>query len=904
VEQGPGLITGQQNEQLPVQNNPATGAVQALAIDPTNPNVVYAGTVGGGVWKTANATDASPTWQPLTDQQLPFLDINSLAVSPVNPNEIFAGSGLTTAFQGKGGPSGFGVGRSLDGGLTWQVLGAGVLGGQSIRSIVPTTLDGGNVVLAASLYANNLFFLPPPQPGGGVYRSADGGVTWTQLSGAAHSGLPAESVSDLVADPGNPRRFYAAVAPFVFGSTGQEGVYRSDDGGLTWAPVNNGLAGLGTSPRILLAVHNSPAGNAVYAMVINRDGTLGGIFRSANQGADWTPMGTPAVDIFQQGQGMYPHGAIVADPHDPNVVYISGDGDDESTAGAFEVGTIVRGDAAQPPGAVWTRTYLDGANNTSPHPDSRALAFDDNGNLLEASDGGIARLSHPNDATVRQWQYVSNNLSDVEFHSVAYDPLSRVVLGGTQDNGTPVQTQPGAALWDDSLTVPGDGGVVAVDADQRAHPGTSIRYTSGQYLNQFNRSTWDANNNLLGTTFLGLNIVAGPGAGQNLFDFDPFVQFSNPLVLNAVDPRRLLIGTQTLYESFDQGDSLRNLGFSNGQYVGASPNPVGGFMNQTGVPLVYGGHLGAVANPDVIWAGVGDQIVYREHLGDPLQAVKGYRGGLVETIVADPQNYRHLFVCDDSNQVWYSADAGHSFRNLTADLPQVGGIVLTLEVARTGPLPTDVALVAGALNGVFARDLAGSGPHVWHRLGNNLPNVMVDDLHYYPEQRLLLAGTLGRGAWTLTNPFDRGDSSDPDTTPQAPLERAPASQVPGVAAGTLAKVAIPGAESPHGLLGLTGGDALLIAADAARRVGPAGPTPGNPGEEGGRDLPAGRDPETGQVGGYPRPAEGMPGAPLAPRGRRRRSASGLRVGPADGGWLEVANAVPEVRALTNEGPGE
>ena len=149
IEQGPGVITD-----LPAQVNPTTGAVEALAVDPTNADVVYAGAVNGGVWKTTNATSQRPTWTPLTDQQLPALDINSLAVSPVNPNVIYAGPGPTSSL-GFAGALGFGVGRSLDGGAHWQVLGADVLGGQAIRSIVPTTLDDGQVVLAGSLYRGN-----------------------------------------------------------------------------------------------------------------------------------------------------------------------------------------------------------------------------------------------------------------------------------------------------------------------------------------------------------------------------------------------------------------------------------------------------------------------------------------------------------------------------------------------------------------------------------------------------------------------------------------------------------------------------------------------------------------------------------------------------------------------------
>jgi hypothetical protein len=186
------------------------------------------------------------------------------------------------------------------------------------------------------------------------------------------------------------------------------------------------------------------------------------------------------------------------------------------------------------------------------------MVFDDNGNLLYASDGGVYRLSQPTNAAARQWRFLSAALNDVEFFNVEFDPLSKVIIGGTQDNGTPIQAKPGSGLWDASNTSVGDGGYVAVDADQTSHPGTSIRYTSTYYLYNFYRSTWDANNNFLGSSPVGLQIVAGPDAGQTLSYLNPYMQFYNPIVLNSIDPTRLLIGTATLYESFDQGDTLTN----------------------------------------------------------------------------------------------------------------------------------------------------------------------------------------------------------------------------------------------------------------------------------------------------------------------------------------------------------
>src|SRR5262249_9742545 len=162
---------------------------------------------------------------------------------------------------------------------------------------------------------------------------------------------------------------------------------------------------------------------------------------------------------------------------------------------------------------------------------------------------------------------------------------------------------------------------------------------------------------------------------------------------------------------------------------------------------VYGGHIGAITNPDVIWAGVGSQVVYREHLGDPLQVASGYNGSFVETIVADPKNYRHIFVVDNMNQVWVSTDAGRTFRNLTANLSQLTPIVATLEVVSTGPAPDDLVLLAGAANGVFALDQHSPGLSSWHRFGANLPHALVLDLRYDYKTNILVAGTLGRGAW-------------------------------------------------------------------------------------------------------------------------------------------------------------
>src|SRR5215813_12904157 len=102
LEEGPGPILNGQAVIPP--DNPVSGAINAIVASRTNPDLVYVGTVNGGVWKTTDATADSPSWTPLTDRRLPGLSINSLAISPIDSRILFAGTGSTSAFGGDGSP--------------------------------------------------------------------------------------------------------------------------------------------------------------------------------------------------------------------------------------------------------------------------------------------------------------------------------------------------------------------------------------------------------------------------------------------------------------------------------------------------------------------------------------------------------------------------------------------------------------------------------------------------------------------------------------------------------------------------------------------------------------------------------------------------------------------------------
>jgi photosystem II stability/assembly factor-like uncharacterized protein len=891
VEQGPGtiIIDGIANPPL------ETGAVQALAVDPSNANIIYAGTVNGGVWKTTNATAANPTWAPLTDQQLPALSIDSVAVSPVSPNIVYAGTGSASSFYNDGSP-GFGLARSTDGGATWQVLAADTFANQKVRSVVPTSLDGGNVVLVQTYGAGTSL---AGYPNGSVYRSSDGGQTFSRISGAPGSGLPDQLASDLVADPSDPSRFYAAVR--VQGTaTGKEGVYRSDDGGLTWTQVNNGLTGLDTARVIQLAVHNSPGHDVVYAMILSPSADLQGVFRSDDLGSTWTSMGTPSQNIF--GQGPLYRRAMVADPTDPNVVLLAGEGISvpNNNLVKTEPGTVVRGDASlkQP----WTSVVDDGANGTAPHPDSRALVFD-NGNLLDACDGGIYRLADPDTPATRVWTFASGNMDTAEFHSVAYDPVSHVIVGGLQDNGYVVQSAPGSTTWSEFLS--GDGGVVAIDSDQAAHPGTSIRYSSIQffgyaqqqtpgpdkieYLGSFNRQTFDANNVAGPAVRIALKIVAGDGKGKDLFHFDPNIQFYQPFVLNAVDPRRLLIGTGNLYESFDQGDSLTDLGPA-GAIVGSSTAGHLGFN----IAMAYGGRLGGVANPDVFYVGAGASILHRVHLGDPITTLSAYPGGNVMNLAVDPQDYRRLYVVDQQGRVWASADEGATWSDLTANLPQLTDDYVGRTIAIfSSPSARDDVLIVGAQGGVFAMVGPGQVGARWAALGDGLPHALVLDLHYDYTDNVLVAGTLGRGAWALSNPFAQ-ELNAPQAaalTGQSGAAAGPAAT--GSVSGALAAPAAASFDSPRPASPAEDGASLseaLLAAMSATSSAATATAPSGLATMPGASAPAGNAP-----GSAPSPMPQQQGASA--------SASPALAPSWAGAGADLAFAGGELQAPTAALPG-
>lgn len=680
-------------------NNPVCGAIQTVAAHPTNPDILYIGAVNGGIWRTTNATAANPDWTPLTDF-LPSLSIGALEFDPTDLTHqtLIAGSARLSSFAGEGGKR-IGVLISTDGGNTWTVLGSATLAGQDITSVAAR----GNVLLAAA----DSVWTRGNAGGGGLFRSTNSGTSFTLISGSALTGLPAGSISDLVGDPGNPNRFYAAVVT--------NGIYRSDNLGATWIDVTKGITDISdVTVKIEMAIHNSSAGNAVYVGVINNtlivtnDYELGGLYRSDNAGVSWTLLDVPQTHLSPEGGQGDLHFSIAADPNSNTVVYVGGD----TTAFPPFTGNLFRGDASRPSGTQF-ETIMD---VTAPHADSREMVFDANGNLIETDDGGIYRRSLPQ-SNLGVWSSVTGNLAAMEAHDVAYDSVAGVAMIGTQDNGTQIQSSHGSKVW--RMVQGGDGGDVAID--DTTVPGRSIRYGSSQFLSGFFRDTYDANNNRVSH--------ASPGP-TGLADLPQFV---TPIKLNKTDPRRLVIATASaVYESLDQGGTVSAVG------PGLEVRPPA---------LAYGGWFADVPHPDVLYYGAESTVFLHATNGGPAVPTEApFPGAKVQGIVLDLKDWHRAFVID-SSRVYVTPDAGTEiWTDITGNLTGVG----KLRCLEFFPFGCSYVLAVGTDTGVYVCQDDDLGN--WYKLGAGLPNAPVYDMTFNPRAHLLAVGTLGRGAWSFDVP--------------------------------------------------------------------------------------------------------------------------------------------------------
>ena len=279
------------------------GRVVAVAGVPSQPNVYYFGGVGGGVWKT---TDGGGAWLPMSDGQFKTSSVGAIAVADSDPNVVYVGMG-ESCVRGNA-SNGDGVYKSVDGGKTWRNV--GLQDSQTIGAIRVHPRNPDIVYVAA------LGHLWGPNELRGVYRSTDGGGSWKQVFTRG----PDAGAVDLAMDPANPRVLYASFwqvrrNPYHFDSGGAgSGLFKSTDGGDTWTDISR-APGLPRTVLGRIGIAVSPANpERVWAIV---EAAEGGVFRSDNSGRAWTKVNDQ--NILRQRAWYYNH--IFADPQNADTVY-------------------------------------------------------------------------------------------------------------------------------------------------------------------------------------------------------------------------------------------------------------------------------------------------------------------------------------------------------------------------------------------------------------------------------------------------------------------------------------------------------------------------------------------------------------------------------------------------------
>jgi len=369
-----------------------SGRVIDIAVHPTNKDTWYVAAAAGGVWYTQNH---GITFEPIFDQYGSY-SIGCLAIAPSNPNTIWVGSGENNNQRSVS--YGDGIYKSLDGGKSFTNM--GLKNTEHIGKIIVHPTNENIIWVAA--------YGPLWSSGGerGVYKSTDGGSTWTRtLLVSEHTGI-----SEIAIDPNNPDVLYAAAHQrrrheyTYIGGGPESGLYKSTDGGVTWKEINNGLP-KGDMGRVGLAVSPADA-NVVYAIVEARY-DKGGVYRSNNRGENWTKQGS-----FSTSGNYYQE--IFCDPKDVNKVF------------AMD---------------TYMHHSTDGGKNFVPtgernkHVDNHCIWIDpsNTNHWLVGCDGGLYETyTH-----AKEWNFYGN-LPIIQFYKVATDNASPFynIYGGTQDNNS------------------------------------------------------------------------------------------------------------------------------------------------------------------------------------------------------------------------------------------------------------------------------------------------------------------------------------------------------------------------------------------------------------------------------------------------------------------------------------
>ena len=806
-------------------NNPATGAIMYALSMPGDPNTLFMGSVAGGLWQSSTNNQGVQSWKPLGDN-LGSLSIGAMAFNTSIPKDLWVGFGHQSALTGAGGAlTGLSVYDTSS--QSWRVpTGNSVLINQDITQV---SASGNSIVVGTKGVGSNATE--------NLWVSTNGGANFNPVS----NGLNPGEITSLVRDPTNSNRLYAAVSNTT--SLNNTGVYLSIDNGLNWKKLSalNVLQNTSPNQSMTAIIRLSIANDGVLvADLVNPvigtkgvEGALGNtantavaVYRTSNQGSSWTSMGTPitketvngapyTANLYTSGQYSI-HGRVLVDPNNSSVIYISGDtqgpealiGNDPtittSIGGSIWSGRLFRGNYDPATGlTTWTPITDNFANGSGPHADSRFMMIDSQGNLVQTDDGGIYKLTNPQNSS-GIWQSSNFNLQIGEVHSAAWNSLTHTAVTAAQDNGAAFQNQSNQSPF--TVLSGGDGGVAAVNPN--AGTGKAALYTSSQYLGGLTRTIVDSTNTATSMTTLRPYFVSGgvtyylsnpptstggesePPDGPETYNeahdgaiaagASPekvTIPFIPVMVLNSQDKSRFAIGG---YESFVGTDSLatpasqlleipvsqvtnitqanngnnypvRSLAFGAHNNANALLTGTGTFDNtKTGGLLYYNNNVTNTTSPTELYRDTSYYGIQASLFDRKLDTGQIYFTNGVEINRAQISS-----TTNDGVTSWGLQD---TLTNITGNincstciyrgLDQIYKYnVNALVTGGTNMSPSDPLNTKNYL--YTLRDPANAATFTWDKRLGSLPNAPIYGIQYSSDDDVLLVNTLGRGVFML-----------------------------------------------------------------------------------------------------------------------------------------------------------
>ena len=668
------------------------GRTRTILIDVADAsgNTWIAGNVGGGVWKTS---DQGSTWTNLSPD-MENIAVTTLAQSASNPQILYAGTG-----EGWVGNldaiDGSGVFKSTDGGSTWTNITP--LSGtelnpdfSAVSRAVVDPTDANVLVVSAS---------------DKIYRTSDGGTTWSQVYDGAWT------VMHVIAAKSDFDIQYAAVK--------NEGIVKSIDAGLTWS-ATTGAFPVTTNARIEIAASRTDP-NKVYAGVAG-----GGLVASNDGGTNWHLI--PDDTGWLNAQGWYDN-IITVNPYDDNIIYVGGI---DLWKFTIDFSTNTKTDTRV---SDAYNNSINGFSWTSGvHPDQQFIdVIDDGGGnfrLLVGNDGGIDVSVSNSDPGTTNGDFTT---SDIGYNTTQFYGADKVkghsqYIGGAQDNGTWLSNRSEAASSssDYSFEIGGDGFEVI------AHWTDSDKMIGGWQRNGLQKTT---NGGLSWTSFKDL-LISDCGWGDGCF------QFFTHVATSYQDPEMVYTVTRDgIFRSSDFANSFNLVSPSGGSW---------GFGSWTDVEP-------SLANPRYVWAGGYNDLYLSTDHGASFNRVPSYINskspqglrGIYSHPTEDSTVYI-LFSDYDKAKIIETKDLGQTWSDITGfvsgsstrGFPDVPTYCLAVMPYDTDVIwaGTDIGLVESTDRGL-----------TWNLVQSNLPHVSIWDLKVKDEGQVVIS-THGRGIWTATIP--------------------------------------------------------------------------------------------------------------------------------------------------------